>query len=279
MREHAGELVVGNPIDSIEDIGEVLDRVDLGARARNDERVEEREVLAGVLAVNEQEVLATDGDDPHRIFRSVVIERDARVAKEAPQIAEILARISRCAPEQDLRRLGPLELPCEGHEPIKGRLRILTPQREVLESAKDLATLRLVLDRVEKADDGESLTRNGDVARLEKLSAHMRETSTASSSAGALEGVVAAVVVTDKGSLGVAEHFERDVAAAAERELITGELLADEGPHERLRGLRGELERRLVGVHEVVAADRIEERRAQARELVRGAMKQVVHGA
>ena len=62
MREEVGEVGVGGDVDASEDVGEVLDRVHSAADGRDDEGVEERELLAGIFAVHEEEVLPPEGN-------------------------------------------------------------------------------------------------------------------------------------------------------------------------------------------------------------------------
>ncbi len=58
MREELCELRDGCVVDPREHIAEVLDWVHSDPGARHDERVEKRELLAGFLAVHEEEVLS-----------------------------------------------------------------------------------------------------------------------------------------------------------------------------------------------------------------------------
>lgn len=55
--EELGEI--GGLVDAVENVGDVLEGIHADAGARHDERVEERELLAGILAVNEEKSLAS----------------------------------------------------------------------------------------------------------------------------------------------------------------------------------------------------------------------------
>ena len=55
MRKERGDLIdVDDLVDSREDICEVLDGIHADARARDDERVEKRELFAGLFAVDKE---------------------------------------------------------------------------------------------------------------------------------------------------------------------------------------------------------------------------------
>ena len=55
MRKERGDLIgVDDLVDPRENVGEVLDGIHADARARDDERVEERELFAGLFAVDEE---------------------------------------------------------------------------------------------------------------------------------------------------------------------------------------------------------------------------------
>lgn len=58
MRQKLGEAVVGDLVDAVENVRDVLDGVHASTGAGDDERVEERELLAGLFAVHEEEVTA-----------------------------------------------------------------------------------------------------------------------------------------------------------------------------------------------------------------------------
>lgn len=90
-------------VDPIEDVGDVLDRVDAGASAGDDERIERRELFASVLALHEEEFFPSESDQSERVFSRVVVQTDPRVVKEAPERSEILPGVARRAPKQRLR--------------------------------------------------------------------------------------------------------------------------------------------------------------------------------
>ncbi len=140
----------------------------------------------------------------------------------------------------------------EQQEPHEERTGVLAAQRQMLGRADDLLSFGLVLDAVQAANQLEGLLRLGDVAGLEELSPCVGVAAAPLALSLLHERVVAAVVVAEEGAGGVAEHIDGYVAAAREVESVAGEAAADEGPHERLRGLLGHLEGGLVGVDEEV---------------------------
>ena len=60
--------------------------------AGRDERVEDGEVLAGVLVAEEEVVPAPESHAAKRGFSDVVVRRDRREAKEAAERAEVRSR-------------------------------------------------------------------------------------------------------------------------------------------------------------------------------------------
>ena len=60
-------------VDSVEDVGEIVERIDVVARATRDEGIEERELVAGILTVDEEEVLSPEGYDAEGTLREVVV--------------------------------------------------------------------------------------------------------------------------------------------------------------------------------------------------------------
>ena len=100
----------------------------------------------------------------------------------------------------------------------------------MLGGADDAASLGLVLDAIHACDESERLFRFGHVARVEEVSARVREATAASSLAFADEWVVSAIVVAENGAGGVLEHVDGGIAAAQEIEAITGQGMSDESP-------------------------------------------------
>jgi len=67
--------------------------------------MEERELVSGSLALDEEKVFPTERHQPERIFGAVVVEGDAHVPQKAAERAEIVPRVARGATQESL---GPL---------------------------------------------------------------------------------------------------------------------------------------------------------------------------
>src|SRR5258708_35130276 len=72
-----------------EHVGQIRDRVHAVLLAGRDERVEDREVLAGLLVAEKKIVRAPQGHTAQRSFSDVVVGRDRRVSEEASERAEV----------------------------------------------------------------------------------------------------------------------------------------------------------------------------------------------
>jgi hypothetical protein len=74
MRKERGDLVgVDELVDAPENIGGVVEGIVADAGAGDDERVEEGELFARVLAVDEEKVLSSKCDESDRVFSAVVV--------------------------------------------------------------------------------------------------------------------------------------------------------------------------------------------------------------
>ena len=77
-----------------------------GSRANLEIYFGRSELLAGLFAVDEEEVFPSEGDQPERIFSEVVVDPDARIAEETSERSHVPPRVVRCTTEQRLRAVG-----------------------------------------------------------------------------------------------------------------------------------------------------------------------------
>ena len=99
-------MAVGGLVDPVQDVAEVLDRIHAEPGARDDQRVEKRELLPRILTMNEEEVLSTERDDAKRVLSSIVIERNARIPKRSRKLTLIPPGIPSRSAEECFRSVG-----------------------------------------------------------------------------------------------------------------------------------------------------------------------------
>jgi hypothetical protein len=90
-------------LDTDEHVREVGDGVDPIRLAGRDERVQAREVLAGLVRSDEEEVLSAQGGDAEGALGGVVVDGQVLVGEEERQgipLAELHARPSRARPSR-----------------------------------------------------------------------------------------------------------------------------------------------------------------------------------
>ena len=84
-----------------EDIGEVLDRMDIVEFAAGDQRLQDGEVLIGPVMADKEEALAAESVDPEHPVGDVVVQRNARVLEEKEQGFELVVEVGATHRRQD----------------------------------------------------------------------------------------------------------------------------------------------------------------------------------
>src|SRR5271154_4052435 len=77
-----------------EDVGEVVEWIDLTRLARRHQRVQARNARAAVAVVDEEIVLPAECDAPERALRAVVVERQARLIEEDAELVPLVVGVA-----------------------------------------------------------------------------------------------------------------------------------------------------------------------------------------
>ncbi len=230
--------------------------------------------LNRLLALHEKEVLPPESDDSLGIFSAVIVERDARIAEGAGEFFAVFERVVCNTREKRLwtmlRAFDAAAKLQQFDEYGSGERR---SQKHTVVSPKQFAFGCLVFRRVHDADAFECGPGLADavLVGLEQLSARMREASCADAMAQADKRIVTALIVANENALGVAENIHRDFPSARKCEFVRREAATHECPYKHLRLLGGQLERRLVCMHEIILTDSREKRLSKLHELLRAA--------
>lgn len=75
--------------DAEQHVAQIFERVDVVGFAAGDEGVEARDVVPGVFGADEEEILATEGDDAESSLGAIVIGRHARVVEEDGELGPL----------------------------------------------------------------------------------------------------------------------------------------------------------------------------------------------
>src|SRR5690606_36205820 len=94
MREELVDAVRRMLLHAREHVGQVRDRVDSVLLAGCDERIEDGEVLSGVLVTEEEVVRASESNAAKRGLRDVVVRRDRRMTEEAAERSPVTEQVA-----------------------------------------------------------------------------------------------------------------------------------------------------------------------------------------
>lgn len=180
---------------------EIVDGVDAVFLACGDERVEHGEIVPGVLAADDAEVLPSERHAPQAGLCDVVVGRDSGVAEEAAELAEVSKQVADRFAHSAARLEGPALMMGPPQEQSEERSRPRSPQFEVRGGADDAGELRVALDLVDLVDDVENNLDLGVLALVEELATGLSEAAGAGPLSGLGDGVVADVRVYDEPAL------------------------------------------------------------------------------
>src|SRR5687767_3351349 len=159
MRQELVDPGGGVRVDAEQDVAQVLERIDVVEVARRDQRVQASEVAAAVGIADEQERFSSEGDDPQRSFRSVVVQGNADVVEESRERVTAISRVADRLTERALGWERVLVLLEPGEECVDRLATAGPPQLEVSGRAHEPALLGLVLDAVDVEAQVESTAR------------------------------------------------------------------------------------------------------------------------